>query len=78
MADISFLLHETINWQTGLWGTLIGWFNGFILNYGWTIIVFTLIFINMGLGAKGLALSFTLSYVVHTALQLLYLRHISR
>ncbi len=43
MADISFLLYETINWQTGLWGTLIGWFNGFILNYGWTIIVFTLI-----------------------------------
>lgn len=53
---------------------------GFVFNTIWAImlIVFTLIFINMGLGAKGLALSFTLSYVVHTALQLLYLRHISR
>ena len=44
MADLtSFMLTDTIVWNTGFWGTLIGWFNGFILNYGWTIIVFTVI-----------------------------------
>lgn len=43
MADISFMLYDTLAWNTGFWGTLIGWFNGFIVNYGWTIIVFTLL-----------------------------------
>lgn len=44
MADISFLLTQaTIDWNTGMWGALIGWFNSFIPNYGWTIIVFTIL-----------------------------------
>lgn len=53
---------------------------GLVFNIIWAmmLIIFTLVFVNMGLGAKGLALSLTLSYIVHTALQLVYLRHISR
>lgn len=43
MANISFMLYDLIEWNTGFWGTLIGWFNSFIQNYGWTIIVFTII-----------------------------------
>ena len=43
MANISFMLYDTIAWNTGFWGTLIGWFNSFIVSYGWTIIVFTLL-----------------------------------
>ena len=42
MVDLTTLLTDTIAWNTGFWGTLIGWFNGFINSYGWTIILFTL------------------------------------
>jgi YidC/Oxa1 family membrane protein insertase len=43
MAYLNFisLLLET-QWNTGFWGTMIGWFSGFIGNYGWTIVVFTI------------------------------------
>ena len=43
MVDLNMLLTETIAWNTGFWGTIIGWFNSFILNYGWTIILFTIV-----------------------------------
>ena len=38
--DIIGLLMEV--WNTGFWGSIIGWFYDFIGNYGWTIIVFTI------------------------------------
>ena len=38
--DIVNLLIEV--WNTGFWGSIIGWFYDFIGNYGWTIIVFTI------------------------------------
>ena len=44
MANIANLLaNEIIKWDTGVWGSLIGFFDSFIMNYGWTIIVFTLL-----------------------------------
>lgn len=42
MVDLSTLLTDTIAWNTGFWGTLIGWFNSIITSYGWTILLFTL------------------------------------
>lgn len=38
--DIITLLVDS--WNTGFWGSIIGWFYEFIGNYGWTIIVFTI------------------------------------
>ena len=43
MVDLNMLLTDLIAWDTGFWGTLIGWFNSFITSYGWTIILFTLV-----------------------------------
>ncbi|MBQ8748850.1 MAG: membrane protein insertase YidC [Clostridia bacterium] len=37
------LLMDIISWDTPLWGYLISVFNDFIGNFGWTIIVFTLL-----------------------------------
>lgn len=39
--DIISLLAEA--WNTGFWGSIIGWFYDFIGNYGWTIILFTIV-----------------------------------
>lgn len=52
---------------------------GLMFNSLWAIMVigFAYLFIDMNMGAKGLALSFTVSYAIHTILQLLYLHRIS-
>ena len=42
MANLINLLAQT-PWNTGFWGTLIGWFHGGIGNYVWTIIIFTIV-----------------------------------
>ena len=53
---------------------------GFLFNLFWAILVitFALYFISKGMGAKGLALSYTVGYAVHAIIQMLYLRIISK
>lgn len=41
MASINFLLAELAK-PSGLWASLFNWFSSFVLNYGWTIVLFTL------------------------------------
>ena len=43
MVNIGMMLQDTIAWNTGFWGSIIGWFDGFIANYGWTVIIVTII-----------------------------------
>lgn len=52
---------------------------GFGFNVLWSIflIVFTFTFAKMQMGARGLALAFTVSYAIHSLLQIIYLRKIS-
>lgn len=52
---------------------------GFLFNCLWALMVigFARLFTNMEMGARGLALSFTISYAIHTVLQLIYLKYIS-
>lgn len=52
---------------------------GFLFNCLWALMVigFARLFTNMEMGARGLALSFTISYAIHTVLQLIYLKNIS-
>ena len=47
---------------------------GFNLVWGIMTITFTYIFINMGYGAIGLAFAFCLAYIIHSSLQLIYLK----
>ncbi len=43
MANVmNFLLREAIVAPTGLWSTLYNWFESWIGNYGWTILLFTI------------------------------------
>lgn len=53
---------------------------GFLFNCVWAIMVigFSCLFIDMGMRARGLALAFTVAYAIHTTLQLIYLRYISK
>lgn len=37
------MLSDQIVWNTGFWGTLLGFFSDFISSFGWTIILFTII-----------------------------------
>lgn len=41
MASINYLLAE-LSEPSGLWASLFNWFSSFVLNYGWTIVLFTL------------------------------------
>lgn len=52
---------------------------GFGFNLLWSVMLisFSCVFCKMGMGARGLALAFTLSYTIHSILQLIYLRRIS-
>ena len=43
MVNIGLLLHDQIAWNTGFWGSIIGWFDSFIKSYGWTVIIVTLV-----------------------------------
>lgn len=53
---------------------------GFLFNCLWALMVigFAKLFINADMGARGLALSFTVAYAIHAALQMIYLKYISR
>ena len=53
---------------------------GCIFNIIWAfiLILFCYIFINMGLGATGIALALLLSYLIHTIIQLIYLKLCSK
>jgi len=42
MVDLIVGLLEVQAWNTGLWGSLIGWFDSWIGSFGWTIILFTI------------------------------------
>ena len=43
MANVvNFILREAIKAPTGLWSTLYNWFESWIGNYGWTILLFTI------------------------------------
>lgn len=42
MANLINLLAQ-VEWNTGFWGKLIGWFHSGIGNYVWTIIIFTIV-----------------------------------
>ena len=52
---------------------------GFLFNLFWVIMVlgFARLFIKMGLGAAGLALAYSLAYLIHTIIQLIYIRIVS-
>ena len=51
---------------------------GFSFNALWSVltIVFSIVFLKMGLGATALSLALLSSYFIHSVLQLLYLKHI--
>lgn len=53
---------------------------GFLFNCLWALMIigFAKLFINAGMGARGLALSFTVSYAIHATLQMVYLKYISK
>ena len=39
------------------------------------VIGFSVLFLNLGLGARGLALAITVAYVIHTTAQLIYIHY---
>lgn len=50
---------------------------GFLFNAVWAAMVigFSVLFLNLGLGARGLALAITVAYVIHTTAQLIYIHY---
>ena len=52
---------------------------GFLFNAVWAgmVIGFSILFLNLGLRARGLALAITVAYVIHTTAQLLYVHYSS-
>lgn len=43
MADVGGLIASAVSAPTGLWAIILNWLEGGIVNYGWVIIVFTLL-----------------------------------
>jgi len=50
---------------------------GFLFNAVWAVMVigFSILFINLGMRARGLALAITVAYVIHTTAQLIYVHY---
>ena len=43
MVNVANLLASPVSAPTGLWATIMNWIEGSIVNYGWVIILFTLL-----------------------------------
>ena len=43
MVNLTFMLADTIEWATGFWGSIIGFFNSGIASYAWAIVLVTLV-----------------------------------
>lgn len=58
MANVASMLAEVVKAPTGLWPIILNWIEGAVVNYGWVIILFTLL-IKVCLSPLDLLIKFT-------------------